>query len=118
MWTTKLLSPPTFLALIFLAALLLRIALVFFASTYRIDPSDNHWNFGYEMGRIAKSIATGRGFAGPMKVGSEPTAWCAPVFPLVLAAIFKALRIYSTGSAIVIYIVDSIGGYMLAPVLG
>lgn len=48
--------------------------------------------FQQETGNIAYSLATGRGFSSPM--GQEtgptgPTAWLPPVYPLLLAGIFR-----------------------------
>jgi len=32
---------------------------------YRTRPEDDHFAFGWEMGRVARSIALGQGFANP-----------------------------------------------------
>ena len=46
---------------IVLAAFLLRLAVITIGHTYRITPRRDHFQFGWEMGRIARSIATGTG---------------------------------------------------------
>jgi len=107
MRTIGVLSPRTILILVFVGALVLRVALVFLLATYRIDPANNYWAFGYEVGRVAMSLASGYGFASPMRIASGPTAWFTPVFPLVLAAIFKIFGMYTAQSAIALYAVDS-----------
>jgi hypothetical protein len=50
---------------IVLVAFLLRVAVITIGHTYRITPRRDHFQFGWEMGRIARSIATGQGFSSP-----------------------------------------------------
>src|SRR5208283_4959808 len=107
MRTIGVLSPRTILILVFVGALVLRVALVFLLATYRIDPANNYWAFGYEVGRVAMSLVSGYGFASPMRIASGPTAWFTPLFPLILAAIFKIFGVYTVQSAIALYAVDS-----------
>ena len=47
---------------IVLTAFLLRLAVITIGHTYRITPRRDHFQFGWEMGRIARSIATGPRF--------------------------------------------------------
>lgn len=89
------------LAGIVLAALCIRLALIFFLSTYRISSEQEHWGFGFESGRIAQSLAAGRGFSSPFQKPTGPTAWLAPIYPLLLAVIFKGFGTYSPASAVV-----------------
>src|SRR5581483_6500435 len=58
----------------------------------------NHMLFGYEVGRIASSVASGHGFSSPFPGWSGPTAWLGPVYPLLLAAVFKIFGAYSHSS--------------------
>ncbi len=59
--------------------------------------------YGYELGHVAKSIAAGQGFASPLRsVDTGPTAWFTPVFPYLVAGIFKIWGIYSDASKLVI----------------
>jgi 4-amino-4-deoxy-L-arabinose transferase-like glycosyltransferase len=51
--------------------------------------------FLFEPGNIAYSIATGRGFASPFRADTGPTAWTTPVYPLLLAAIFRIFGTYT-----------------------
>ncbi len=50
---------------IVLIAFLLRLAVITVGHTYRITPRRDHFQFGWEMGRIARSIALGQGFSSP-----------------------------------------------------
>lgn len=64
--------------------------------------------FGYEAGAIAASIAQGKGFSSPLRlVQTGPTAWFTPIYPYLLAGIFKLFGVYSYTSNIVIRLVDN-----------
>lgn len=54
--------------------------------------------FQTETGHIAYSIASGKGYSSPFQRDSGPTAWLAPVYPCILAGIFKLLGIYTLRS--------------------
>lgn len=57
--------------------------------------------FQTETGHIAYSLASGKGFASPFQRDSGPTAWLTPVYPSLLAAIFKLFGIYTLRSLFV-----------------
>ena len=95
---------------IVLVALLLRLAVITVGHTYRITPRRDHFQFGWEMGRIARSIASGQGFSSPTDLPSGPSAWAPPVYPYILAGVFKLFGIYSPLSAWVILAFNSIFG--------
>ncbi|HEY2548093.1 MAG TPA: glycosyltransferase family 39 protein [Candidatus Acidoferrum sp.] len=54
--------------------------------------------FQTETGHIAYSIASGNGFSSPFQRDTGPTAWLAPVYPYLLAGIFKLFGIYTLHS--------------------
>ena len=83
-----------------LVALLLRLLVMSFLYTERTDPYRDHWRLGGEAGRIGRSIAQGEGFSNPLFGRTGPTAWLSPVYPYLLAALFKIFGIYSNASAI------------------
>lgn len=93
---------------IVLVALLLRIAVITIGHTYRITPRRDHFQFGWEMGRLARSIAEGHGFSSPTDLDSGPSAWTAPVYPYILAGVFRVFGIYSNASAWIILVFNSI----------
>ena len=67
--------------------------------TYRVNPLRDHFQFGWEMGRIARSILHGQGFSSPTDLDTGPTAWAAPVYPYVIAGGFQAVRpVHARGS--------------------
>jgi 4-amino-4-deoxy-L-arabinose transferase-like glycosyltransferase len=93
---------------IVLVALLLRLTVITIGHTYRITPRRDHFQFGWEMGRIARSIASGQGFSSPTDLLTGPSAWAPPVYPYILAGVFKLFGSYSTASAWFILIFNSI----------
>jgi hypothetical protein len=85
-----------------LVALTLRLIVMIFLLPEQLDPARDHWKFGYETGRIARSIAEGRGFSSPLFADTGPTAWMTPVYPYFVAGIFRIFGIYTKTSALVL----------------
>ena len=56
--------------------------------------------FMFESGDIAVSLARGQGFSSPLRVHTGPTAWMTPVYPLLLAGVFRFFGIYTFRSYI------------------
>ena len=95
---------------IFLVAFVLRLAVITIGHTYRITPRGDHFQFGWEMGRIARSLAQGQGFSNPTDLPTGPSAWAPPIYPYILANVFKRFGIYSNSSAWIILAFNSIFG--------
>ncbi len=93
----RLWQPPTRLVIV---AFVLHVAVILLLGAYRVPPGDNHWEFGYEMGRIARSIASGMGFSSPYQGETGPTAHFPPVYPLLVAGTFKVFGVYSERAAL------------------
>jgi 4-amino-4-deoxy-L-arabinose transferase-like glycosyltransferase len=87
-----------FLAVI--VALVIRLAVVAFLYPEQLDPRDDHWRFGYEAGRIAKSIANGKGFASPLYEDTGPSAWMTPAYPYIVAGFFRVFGVYTKTAAL------------------
>lgn len=63
--------------------------------------------FGAETGAIAASIASGHGFSSPvLGLASGPSAWLAPIYPYLLAGIFKLFGIFTFKSSVMIRSLD------------
>ena len=97
--------------LLFMVAvgLILRIAGMFLIHSYRVQLGQD------ESARIAASLASGRGFASPFSnplTGVQevlgPTAWLGPVYPFLLAGIFKIFGIYTLASSLVALLLNCI----------
>ncbi|MGH9535117.1 MAG: hypothetical protein ACRD2E_09685 [Terriglobales bacterium] len=54
--------------------------------------------FLFEPGNIAYALVSGQGFASPLRVPSGPTAWVAPLYPGLLAALFHLFGVYTFGA--------------------
>ena len=57
---------------------------------------------GLEMGWLAKSLLEGKGLSSPFGVPTGPTAFIAPVYPILVAGIFKVFGVDSVASAYVV----------------
>jgi hypothetical protein len=51
--------------------------------------------FEQEAGNIAMAVATGKGYSSPMRSDTGPTAWLAPVYPLMVAGIFCVFGVFT-----------------------
>jgi 4-amino-4-deoxy-L-arabinose transferase-like glycosyltransferase len=51
--------------------------------------------FMFESADVAVSIALGHGFANPFRVPTGPTAWMTPVYPALLAGVFRIFGTYT-----------------------
>ncbi len=96
------------IAWIVLVAFMLRLAAILILHTYHFKGELDHFGFGWETGRIARSIALGYGFSSPFLAPTGPTAWEAPLYPYLTAGIFKLFGIYSNASAFVLLTLNSI----------
>jgi hypothetical protein len=98
-------------ARIFWVAFLVRILYMTLAHTYRIRVSEDHFQFGWEAGRIARALLTGYGYADPFAnafiAHTGPTAWLPPLYPLLLAAIFRVFGVFTLKSAWVLFTIQS-----------
>jgi hypothetical protein len=92
----------------FWAAFLVRVAYLTFAHTYRIRPFPDHFEYGWEMGRIARALATGYGYGDPFVGHTGPTAWVTPLYPLLMACVFKLAGNYTLTSAWILLTLNSL----------
>jgi len=100
---------------LFWTALVVRLLYITLAHTYRIRLSNDHFEFGWEMGRIARALATGYGFSDPFEGHTGPTAWTPPLYPLILGGVFKIFGVYTNTSAWVILAINSVFSAATAP---
>jgi len=98
-WKRVLYSP----GIAIVAAFVLRMVILrqFFHST--LEHSAVEPPFGYETGAVAASIAAGHGFSSPLRMfHTGSTAWFTPIYPYLLAGIFKLFGIYSYRSDVIV----------------
>jgi 4-amino-4-deoxy-L-arabinose transferase-like glycosyltransferase len=98
-------------ARIFWVAFLVRVLYMTLAHTYRIRPLEDHFQFGWEAGRIARALVTGYGYSDPFASAyiahTGPTAWLPPLYPLLLAAIFRVFGLFTPASAWLLFTLQS-----------
>ncbi|MGD0987437.1 MAG: glycosyltransferase family 39 protein [Candidatus Sulfotelmatobacter sp.] len=75
---------------------------------YRTRPIEDHFAFGWEMGRVARSIALGQGFSNPYDANTGPTAWEPPLYPYLMAGVFKLFGVYTYASAWALLTINSL----------
>ena len=96
---------------IFWTAFAVRVLYMTIAHTFRIRPYEDHFQFGWEAGRIARALATGYGYADPFSDTvfrhTGPTAWLPPLYPLLLAGVFKLFGVYTALSAWIALTINS-----------
>ncbi len=92
-----------------------RVLFITFAHTYKVRPFIDHFQFGWEMGRIGRALANGYGFADPFEGHTGPTAWTPPLYPLLLGGVFKVFGVYTKSSAWVILSINSLFSAATAP---
>src|SRR5271165_7054344 len=51
--------------------------------------------FQQETGNIAYALAEGKGFSNVFRTETGPTAWLAPIYPLMVAATFKVFSVFT-----------------------
>jgi hypothetical protein len=101
--------------IIFWVGLALRLACIVIGHTYRIRVPLDHFGFGWEMGRIARSLALGQGYSNPFNGPSGPTAWAPPLYPLLMAASFRMFGIYTNAAAFFLLACNSVFSAAIAP---
>jgi 4-amino-4-deoxy-L-arabinose transferase-like glycosyltransferase len=96
------------LFIIVLAAFAIRMVVVFF--TYRDLPdADKYYEqFGWEVGWVARALASGRGYSSPFYPWSGPTALVAPLYTYLLAGVFRVFGIYTLTSGFIILTINSL----------
>ena len=101
---------PRFFLWLLPLSFLLQVVAIGALHQYRVRPGNDNFEFGWEMGRVARSIALGQGFSSPYEGNTGPTAWEPPVYPYIMAGAFKVFGIYSRASAWALLIINSLLG--------
>ena len=99
---------PRFFLWLLPLSFVLQLAAIAAFHQYRTRPGDDHFEFGWEMGRVGRSIALGHGFSSPYEGDTGPTAWEPPLYPYLIGAVFKVFGIYTQASAWVLLSINSL----------
>src|SRR5580698_8907300 len=101
----------------FWAGFLIRVLYITIVHTYRVRPEEDHLQFAWEMGRIARALVTGYGYADPFTGHTGPTAWSPPLYPLILAGVFRVCGVYTPLAGWAILTVNSLFSAAIAPAM-
>jgi 4-amino-4-deoxy-L-arabinose transferase-like glycosyltransferase len=96
------------LPLTILVAFCIRMVVVCFNYRDLPDADKFYEQFGWEMGWIARALASGHGFSSPYWPWSGPTAMQPPLYPALLSIVFRLFGIYSLTSGFVILSINSL----------
>ncbi len=95
---------------LFWAGFIVRLLYMTLAHTYRFRLHGDHFQFGWEAARIARALVTGYGlldpFANIVLAHTGPTAWLPPLYPLIIAAVFKIFGVYTLKSSWVLLAIN------------
>jgi 4-amino-4-deoxy-L-arabinose transferase-like glycosyltransferase len=83
--------------------LLARLVYMAASHCYRFDLQ--YWH-GFEMAGIGRFLAMGRGFM--LEPSAGPSAWTGPIYPGVLAIIFRIFGVFSDAAAVAVVVFNSI----------
>jgi hypothetical protein len=96
------------LSIVILAAFAIRMVVVFFGYRDLPDADKFYEQFGWEMGWIARALASGHGFSSPYWPWSGPTAMQPPLYPALLSLVFRLFGVYTLTSGFVILTINSL----------
>jgi 4-amino-4-deoxy-L-arabinose transferase-like glycosyltransferase len=99
---------PAFFAWLLPLSFVLQVASIGIFHQYRTRPGNDNFEFGWEMGRIGRSLALGQGFSNPYEGNTGPTAWEPPLYPFLIGGVFKLFGVYSRASAWVLLSINSL----------
>jgi 4-amino-4-deoxy-L-arabinose transferase-like glycosyltransferase len=91
-----------------LLSFVLQVAAIGVFRQYHTRPGEDNFGFGFEMGRVGRSIALGQGFSNPYGGNTGPSAWEPPLYPYLIGAVFKIFGIYTYASAWVLLSINSV----------
>jgi 4-amino-4-deoxy-L-arabinose transferase-like glycosyltransferase len=91
-----------------LLSFVLQVAGIGVFRQYHTRRGEDNFGFGFEMGRVGRSIALGRGFSSPYEGNTGPTAWEPPLYPYLIGGVFKIFGVYTYASAWVLLSINSL----------
>ncbi len=101
-------SARALLSIVILAAFAIRMVVVLFGYRDLPDADKFYEQFGWEMGWIARALASGHGYSSPYWPWSGPTAMQPPLYPTLLSLVFRLFGIYTLTSGFIILSINSL----------
>jgi len=113
----RLLGSPVF---IIVFAFAIRTFILYYLWSNTPAPVKLNPPYGYELGRVARAIAAGEGFSSPLRdLSTGPTIWFTPIFPYLVAGIFKIWGIYTDMSRMIIQLMNcAFAALTIIPIYG
>jgi 4-amino-4-deoxy-L-arabinose transferase-like glycosyltransferase len=90
------------------AGFVVRVLYILLAHSYKFRTTDANFSFGWEIGRIAASIAAGKGFSAPFGGDTGPSAWTAPIYPFIVSLAFRVFGTYSLAASFALLTFNSL----------
>ena len=87
---------------------LVRVLYITLAHSYNFRTTDANFSFGWEIGRIAYSLANGHGFASPFGGETGSSAWTAPVYPFIVSVAFRIFGSYTHAASFALLTFNSL----------
>jgi 4-amino-4-deoxy-L-arabinose transferase-like glycosyltransferase len=91
-----------------LLSFLIQLAAVGLFRQYHTRPGEDNFGFGFEMGRIGRSIALGQGFSNPYGGNTGLSAWEPPLYPFLIGGVFRLFGVYTYASAWMLLSINSL----------
>jgi 4-amino-4-deoxy-L-arabinose transferase-like glycosyltransferase len=91
-----------------LLSFVLQVAAIGVFRQYHTRPGEDNFGFGFEMGRVGRSIALEQGFSNPYGGNTGPSAWEPPLYPYLIGGVFKIFGVYTYASAWVLLSINSL----------
>jgi hypothetical protein len=91
-----------------LLSFVLQVAGIGVFRQYHTRKGEDNFGFGFEMGRVGRSIARGQGFSNPYEGNTGPTAWEPPLYPYLIGGVFKIFGVYTYASAWVLLSINCV----------
>ncbi len=99
---------PRLVPFILLLAFVIRMVVVYFSYRDLPDADKYYDRFGWEVGWVARALASGHGFSSPYYPISGPTALVPPLYTGLLAEVFRLFGVYSLKSGFLILTLNSL----------
>ena len=96
------------LALLFVAALALRLLAIALLAPQHAAQGSTVWDFGHEAACLGHSLLTGQGLADPWGHGTGPSAWLTPPYPALLALLMWLFDGVNPSMALALFTLQSL----------
>lgn len=93
---------------VFVVALGFRAALLFGVANPQEVLGRSPWEFGQEQASLAASLLRGDGLSDPFGKGTGPSAWLTPLYPALLALVFRVFGLVTADAALALFVLQGL----------